>query len=196
VRVVRVAEGLWRWTGIHPGWTPADGGPEGWPQEVGCVYLETPEAVVLIDPLIPPEDANRFLDALDRDVERAGRPVRLLLTVEWHARSVDELAARYAATVGGEPPRGVEAFPLPPVDETLWVLPEHRAVVAGDVLLGAEGGGVRVCPDSWLEGRSTPQKIRALLRPLLERPLDRVLVSHGEPVLEGGREALARALTD
>ena len=32
------------------------------------------------------------------------------------------------------------------------------------------------------------------LRPLLELPVERVLVTHGEPVLEDGHEALAKAL--
>jgi hypothetical protein len=35
-----------------------------------------------------------------------------------------------------------------------------------------------------------------LMRPLLELPIERVLVSHGEPVLHDGRAALARALTE
>jgi hypothetical protein len=37
-------------------------------------------------------------------------------------------------------------------------------------------------------------KLAASLRPLLELPVERVLVSHGEPVLRGGLEALAAAL--
>jgi hypothetical protein len=32
------------------------------------------------------------------------------------------------------------------------------------------------------------------LRPLLDLPVEMVLVSHGEPVLRDGRNALARAL--
>ncbi|MEK6272277.1 MAG: hypothetical protein AABM42_06475 [Actinomycetota bacterium] len=32
------------------------------------------------------------------------------------------------------------------------------------------------------------------LRPLLERPIETVLVSHGDPLLSGGRAALADAL--
>ena len=32
------------------------------------------------------------------------------------------------------------------------------------------------------------------LRPLLDLPVEMVLVSHGEPVLSGGREAIACAL--
>ena len=39
--------------------------------EVGSVYYEADDAVVLIDPIVPSEDRERFLDALDRDVERA-----------------------------------------------------------------------------------------------------------------------------
>ena len=53
--VVReLAPGLWRWTALHPEWTPeeAEDG-EGWEREVGCIYLETPGHIVLIDPLIP-----------------------------------------------------------------------------------------------------------------------------------------------
>jgi hypothetical protein len=38
-------------------------------------------------------------------------------------------------------------------------------------------------------------QLRKALRPLLELPIEMVLVSHGEPVLSGGREALAKALS-
>jgi hypothetical protein len=71
-----IATGLWRWTGLHPAWTPADGGPDGWEQEVGCYFYEGPDAIALFDPLVPMEDRDRFFEALDRDVERAGTPVR------------------------------------------------------------------------------------------------------------------------
>jgi hypothetical protein len=50
-------------------------------------------------------------------------------------------------------------------------------------------------PESWMEGRWTPDDARAALRPLLDRPIELVLVSHGAPVLAGGREALAAALS-
>ena len=40
MRVQEIATGLWRWTGLHPAWTPADGGPGGWEQEVGCYFYE------------------------------------------------------------------------------------------------------------------------------------------------------------
>jgi len=184
--VTELAPGLWRWTAPHPDWKEG----EGWEQEVGCVYYEAAAATVLIDPLVPPE-RERFFEALDRDVERRGLPLTIVLTCTWHERSAAELAERYGAD--DTSPAGVEPFVVPAIEETLWWLPEHSALVVGDVLLGAPDG-VRVCPDSWLEGQASPASIRAALRPLLDLPVERILVSHGEPVLERGREALERAL--
>jgi len=186
MRVDEIAPGLWRWTAPHPDWKPGD----DWEQEVGCVYYEAAAATVLIDPLVPPE-RDRFFEALDRDVERRGLPLAVLLTVPWHERSAAELVERYAA--GNEAPAGVEPFAVPELDETLWWLPAHAALVAGDALVGS-AGTIEVCPDSWLDDRSSHDSIRAVLAPLLELPLERILPSHGEPVLEGGRDALAQAL--
>ena len=79
----------------------------------------------------------------------------------------------------------------------MFWLAEHRALVPGDRIIGAEGGGLRTCPESWLgylpSGLSVA-KLRDRLRPLLELPIEAVLVSHGDPVLRAGRAALARAL--
>jgi hypothetical protein len=44
-------------------------------------------------------------------------------------------------------------------------------------------------------GEDQYDEVRDGLRLLLELPVQRALVTHGEPVLEGGREALAAALT-
>jgi hypothetical protein len=185
MRVDEIAPGLWRWTGKHPGWSPA----EEWPQEVGCVYFEAPDAVVLLDPLIPPEDRERFLEALDRDVERAAKPVVILLTTDSHARSRNELAERYGA--GGEAPAGVETKETTWYGELLYWLPAHRAVVTGDVMLGDGAGGVRLA-DEWLG--DDRESVRKALLPLLDAGVERILVTHGEPVVTGGHEALERAL--
>ena len=190
--VQEIADGLWRWTAPHPDWTPEEGGPDGWERDVGCVYYEAPGAVCLIDPLVPEDEAERFWRALDRDVERAGKPVAVILTVYWHSRSADEIAARYGAS--REPPAGVEVFPIDRgYEEVVFWLPEPRALVAGDALLGAPDGGVRLCPPSW-RTKVDDAVFRSSLARLLELPVERVLVSHGEPVLENGRDALARAL--
>lgn len=194
MEVEPIAEGLWRWTMPHPEWKPGD----DWDREVGCVYVETPEAVVLIDPLVPAgDDRDTFWEALDRDVNRLARPVVVLLTIEWHERSAAEVAARYGAMRPGprDPlPEEIEPFAVPEVEETLYVLKAHEALVAGDVLIGDGTGGVRLMPESWADGRTTLDGLRARLGPLLDLTIERVLVSHGDPVLAGGGDALAAAL--
>ena len=211
MRVEQLQPGLWRWTGLHPEWTSDDGGPDGWEQEVGCVYAEADDAVLLIDPLIPPEDEQRFLDALDRDVDRSDRPVAILLTSPWHVRSARELAARYGAEVhapnvpnesvegahafafGDSLPGGVQTFDAHFHGESLFWLPVHRALVAGDVLVG-RADGLRVAPDSWLAEHERGGRIRESLRHLLELPVELVLVGHGEPVRADAGRALTSAL--
>jgi glyoxylase-like metal-dependent hydrolase (beta-lactamase superfamily II) len=189
MRVQEIATGLWRWTGLHPAWTPADGGPDGWEQEAGSYYYEAPEAIVLFDPLVPMEDRDRFFAALDRDIERVGLPVRVLVTVEDHRRSSAELAERYEGTIG-ELPAGVEV-PLERWNERVYWVPEHSALVFGDLVL--ERGGRLELPRTWI-GDERYDEVREGLRPLLELPAERVLVTHGEPVSEGGRGTLAAAL--
>lgn len=77
----------------------------------------------------------------------------------------------------------------------MFWLAEQRALIPGDRILGAAGGGLRLCPESWLYWVPVNRdQLRALLIPLLELPIERVLVSHGEPVLSGGAEALRRCL--
>jgi glyoxylase-like metal-dependent hydrolase (beta-lactamase superfamily II) len=195
MEVRRIDEGLWHWTAPHPEWKPG----EDWEQDVGCVYWEADDAVVLVDPLVPTAEADRarFLDALDRDVERAGLPVAILLTSEWHGRSHAELAARYGARVVTPPetdslPDGVAATELP--EEVVYWLPGARAIVPGDTLLGT-GEGLALCPASWFEDRGGIDELARALTPLLGLPVERVLTTHGPPVLAEGHAALARALT-
>jgi hypothetical protein len=135
--------GLWRWTASHPEWNHA----EHWGPGVGSVYAELPGSVVVVDPLIPEEEEEGFWSALDRDVERLGFPVHVLLTVHWHERSVATVLDRYKATLWrpeekGELPAGVHAEVVKGSDwvEALFFLEPHRALVAGDLLIGKDGG--------------------------------------------------------
>ena len=184
--VQELAAGLWRWTAPHPDWKEG----ADWPRDVGCVYYEAPEEVVLFDPLVPPE-RERFFAALDRDVERLGTPVAILLTVPWHARSAEELAERYSARVGGGV-TGVVELRYPDLEESVYWLPDHAALVVGESLVG-DHDGLALCPDAWLAGKRCVD-LRASLRNLLDLPVERILVSHGEPVLDGARAALERSL--
>ncbi len=54
---------------------------------------------------------------------------------------------------------------------TVWI-EEIGAIVAADVLIGAEGERsetLRVCPEAWLEEANDVETVKAALRPLLER---------------------------
>jgi glyoxylase-like metal-dependent hydrolase (beta-lactamase superfamily II) len=192
--------GLWRWTAAHPEWEHA----EHWGPEVGSVYAELPDALVMVDPLVPEDEEDRFWEALDRDVERVEKPVHVLLTVHWHERSVAAVLDRYKATLWrpeekGELPAGVHAEVVKGSDwvEALFFVEPHRALIAGDLLIGKAGGGIEL-PVGWFpkgEQDWAEQELKPELRKrLAELPVELVVVSHGEPVLEDGAAALERAL--
>jgi glyoxylase-like metal-dependent hydrolase (beta-lactamase superfamily II) len=102
-----------------------------------------------------------------------------------------------AITVEGHPfsagdqlPVGVEAFPgKEPNDVVLWV-ESHGAVIAGDTLVDF-GQGLEIPPE-WLPDGVTPAQVKVGLWPLLERPVEHVLATHGGP---RDRAALERALS-
>ena len=89
---------------------------------------------------------------------------------------------------------GTLTVALPRPLETMVWLPAPRALVPGDRLIGGRRGGVRPCPDSWLPRGVDGRALRKSLRVLLDLPVGMVLVSHGRPVLRGGRAAIAKAL--
>ena len=211
MRVDELRPGLWRWTALHPDWPKEP--DSGWDEEVSCLYYEAPDAVVLIDPLIPPEDRERFLAALDRDVERAAKPVAIELTIFWHERSSRELIDRYGASLwadertlqrmdvaptnayrgGDRLPGGVVAYDAYGRWECLLWIEAPRALAVGDLIHGG-GDGRLVLRDDWLLQDVTPGEVRARLSPLLELPVELVLPAHGQPVVENARAALEAVL--
>jgi len=161
------------------------------PPEVGCVYYEAPDAVVLIDPLLPAGEEDQFLAFLDRDVQRLGLPVSILLTAAWHARSAAILRDRYGA--GDLVPPTVEVYPVEgtPEEQLAYFIRPHRALVVAEVLAGDGHGGLAVVPSPALVDRA---ELDRSLQAIAELPVELVLVSHGEPVLEDGRRAIESAL--
>ena len=212
--VREMAPGLWRWTGRHPEWHPGEFGAE-----VASFALREGEDTILVDPLVA-EDDEALLGALDAVVR--GR-LRIFVTIPYHVRSSELLWGRYRgdreATILGHPNaakrlRDASGFrPLtagtrlrsgvrthaigrPRRSEAPLELPSHRALAFGDAVVEV-GGELRVweAPITserrrrWYEERLLPS-----LRALVDLDVERVLVTHGQPVPENGRAALARAL--
>jgi hypothetical protein len=199
--LIELRPGLFRWTAIHPEADPAaePGSPADWGPYVGSVAFAAPDALVLVDPLVP-ADRPKLQAELDGLVESHAQRVAILTTLGFHRRSRDELAERYGASTSRARttlPEGVETVPIRGAGETMVWLPGLRALIPGDRLLGDDAGGLRLCDESWLRylpsGMGTVE-LRKALRPLLDLPVELVLVAHGEPVLADGREAIARAL--
>lgn len=195
--------GLWWWEARHPEWTAEDDAANrDWGPEVSSYAVDDGDRLLLIDPTTPP--APIFDVAAERETV-------IVLTTTWHERDARSVAERLGAAVYAPPPDtdtgirmpaqlfsagdrlpfGVEAFPgrEPPYDVVLWV-ESHRAVVIGDTLID-RGHGIELL-ESWLPEGVTREQVVEGLRPLLERPVEHVLPTHGPPT---DRAALERALS-
>jgi glyoxylase-like metal-dependent hydrolase (beta-lactamase superfamily II) len=155
-----------------------------------------------------------------REIEElaAGRESAIVLTSPWHERDTRSLVERLDTPVFTPPPDegspdvawllsgarsdahlysagdrlpvGVEAFPgKEPNDVVLWV-ESHHTVIAGDTLVDF-GQGLEIPPE-WLPDGVNPEQVTEGLRPLLERPVEHVLATHGGP---RDQAALERALS-
>jgi glyoxylase-like metal-dependent hydrolase (beta-lactamase superfamily II) len=212
--------GLWHWEAPHPDWSGPENealrerlaATAETPSKAGVVSsyaIDNGDHVLLFDPLAAPKEIVELA---------ADRQPAIVLTSPWHERDTRSLVERLSAVVfvpppdegspdvawllasdtverhlfsaGDRLPVGVEAFPgREPNDVVLWV--ESRgAVIAGDTLVDF-GQGLEIPPE-WLPDGVTPTQVAEGLRPLLERPVERVLATHGGP---SDRAALERALS-
>lgn len=187
---------MWHWEAPHPDWKPG----AAWDELVSSYALDDGGRLLLFDPLAVPSEIERLAGQ---------RETAIVLTCTWHARDAQNLVERlgvplYVPPPGSEPdpvpgqvfssgdrlPVGVEAFEgFEPNDLVLWV-ESRRAVVAGDTLI-ERGQGLEI-PVDWLREGVTREQIAEQLRPLLQRPVELVLATHGGPT---DRAALERALS-
>jgi glyoxylase-like metal-dependent hydrolase (beta-lactamase superfamily II) len=210
----QLADGLWLWTARHPEWHPGEFG-----SEVASFALTANGETVLVDPLLPPEP-DPVLDLIE---SRLGERLTILITIPYHVRSSAEIRQRFRGQVettiwghkacrkrlsedagfrafepGGELPAGASAYRIgkPRRYETPLLLPSHKALVFGDAVVEVEGE-LRVWSSERVDAgvaRFYRERFNPTLEPLLELDVERVLVTHGEPVLGDGRKRLEEAL--
>jgi hypothetical protein len=211
----KLADGLWRWTERHPEWHPGEFGAE-----VACFAFAAGDDTLLVDPLVPAADPQPVHDLIERIL---GERLAILITIPYHVRSAEPLWRRYRGHVdtaiwghpacakrlddrsgfrelrpGTELPAGVTAHRIgkPRRFETPLHVPSHRALVFGDAV-AETGGALRVWSDRRVDDgveRFYRERFNPTLAPLLELDFERVLVTHGQPVLGDGRKALRSAL--
>jgi hypothetical protein len=210
----RLADGLWRWTARHPEWHPGDFG-----SEVASFAVATNADLLLIDPLLPPEPLA-VLDLIDGLLDKR---LAILISIPYHVRSSEELWRRYRdqtdCTIWGHAacakrlgdragfheielgvplPTGVSAHAIgrPRRQETPFYLPSQRALAFGDAVAEVDSK-LRVWSTGKVDDRRARwyrERFNPTLEPLLELEFDRVLVTHGQPVMADGRAELRAAL--
>lgn len=218
VTVTEAAPGLWRWAGRHPEWHPGEFG-----REVASFAMRVRDGqTLLVDPLLAGE--HDVATALLDDLASASVRLHVYVTIPYHVRSTREIVRRYgsgrvrvwgerrvarrlapdiavtAPEPGVELPFGGRCFSIGRprrAELPLWV-EDHAALVFGDALVTSDGT-LRMWSQDLLDDRRLAfyrERFAPTLTPLLNLPLERVLVTHGQPVLTHATAALRQALTD
>lgn len=213
--------GLWHWEAPHPDWEPSepwtqavssyavDDGerlllfdPLAMPSELETLAAEREPAVVLTNPwherdaqdlvkrlgwpvFAPPSDTQE--DLMEKYGVTAEQAAGGSPDLAW-LRSGDRVEAHWYGD-GDSLPVGAEAFAgREHNDMVLWI-ESLNTVISGDTLVDF-GQGLEI-PEQWLRAAVTREQVAEQLRPLLEKPVERVLPTHGAPT---DRAALERAL--
>jgi hypothetical protein len=195
----QIIPGVFHWTARHP-----DIGTR-----VSSYYL--PRDHVLIDPLLPAPGGLKWLD-------RQGPPRHILLTNRLHWRHSPKLVAAFGCTVwchrsglydlppelmarpfvpGNVLPGGARVIKIGVLcpDESALLLPDVRAAAVADGVFREGNGPLAFVSDELLvdepsQALRIKRGLKAAYRRLAEEEFDHLLMAHGNPWLQYGREAL------
>jgi hypothetical protein len=194
--VEEIAPGIWHWTTRHP--------------RIGIAVSSyaLPAERLLIDPLVPDEGLEWFAEH--------GAPTDILLTNRHHYRASGVFVERFGSTVrcvregmhefaggeqvepfdfGDELPGGVVAHAVGSIcpDETALHIPARSALALADGAVRWKPGGPLVfVPDQLMDDpERTREGLRSAYRRLARLEFRHLLLAHGEPFVDDGRETLA-----
>jgi glyoxylase-like metal-dependent hydrolase (beta-lactamase superfamily II) len=212
--------GLWHWEALHPEWDASEAWPQlvssyalddgtrlllfdplAPPSELVERAAGRETAIVLTAPwherdtrslvgqlgapvfVPPPDTAEDLMQKFGVTPEQAagGSP-----DIGWLLSGNEGEPHLYGA--GERLPVGVEAFPGREHNDLVLWIESARAVISGDTLVDF-GNGFQVA--EWLRADVTREQVVDGLWPLLSRPVEHVLPTHGAPT---DRAALERAL--
>ena len=190
-----ILPGVYHWTTVHARW------------DITIHSYWLAQERVLIDPRVPDEGLEWFAD---------GPPVAALLTNRHHYRDSGRFHERFGCPVlcnrlglhefgAGEPvegfdpgdalPGGVVALEVGGIcpDESALHIPAHRAVAVADgVVRVPDDDPLRFVSDALMDDPArTKAELRDAYRRIAELDFDALLMAHGNPIVSGGREALA-----
>jgi hypothetical protein len=175
-----ITPGIRHWTAVHPniGWT------------VSSYWL--PDLKVLLDPLQVPEEVD--------DIDH------IVMSNRHHTRSCAEASERFGATIhgpGGEPYAFGEPFidgaitayqvtELWPDDSALHI-PSLDALAIADTVLRDDNGRLAWMPDYCFDDVAAEKAsiTAGLSRLASEVSFSNLLLAHGDPIADQGREQLA-----
>jgi hypothetical protein len=196
--VDEIIDGIFHWTARHPRIGI----------EVGCHFLAG--SGTAIDPLLPDEGIEWF----------EGQDLRqVVLSNRHHLRHAPELAGRFGCPIRchesglhefedgpdvqgfafgerlGEDLVALEMDAICPDDTVLRIECGDGALLFADSLI--DHAGVGFVPDNLIgeDPEGVKRKVRERCRALLDEPFRHLLFAHGDPLLDGGPEAL-RAIVE
>jgi hypothetical protein len=199
-----IVPGLFHWTAFH----------EGINKQVSSYFLSG--AGVLFDPLLPAGGFEHGRDPLEW-LRRHGPPTAILLSNRHHYRSSGQLVEAFSVPVyasepgmhefsagqsvtafrfGDELPGGVVAHEVGAIcpDETAFEIPSVRALAVADGItrFDAIDGPLGFVPDALLgdDPEGVRDALRRSYRRLLRLDFRHLLLAHGLPVLDDGKEQL------
>lgn len=211
--MLEIDSNIWMWQSRHPEWRSKS-------ELVRSYALKLRDGLAIVDPLIPDGDeGDAILDELLARSRKAGAAV--FVTIPCHFRDAERVAKHLSSPIVAHAsvekrltnrrmfinnvdtdtlPFGAQAMAIgkPRRAESPLYFPELRTLVVGDSIVSVPDGlrvwAVSGMPDTEAKWTSYRERLLPSFHALLDLDVERVLPTHGEPILADAKMALGKAL--